>query len=458
MSLVALQLGPLDVPGFDVHRSGIRWLCDDGHHCRPGEVIAFCNIGLLPAGKSGAAAPAPADETLDFQVAFAPRAGGQLRKSPDSSRGGFHDLLHFYQRWTPEFAIGHLEPSPAGEPVECEPNGGLRMLMLAGRRPTGLAVDRSGLLTGWHDRCRAWWGDGDASHGTLLSLGICELLGVIRGDKFAFLELFEATAGPAHAVFVPDHTIAPCAALLSEQVRRDPAQSQALAASFTQSLQLGVGTPDSRDWIFAGTLLSALLRSPLSDRYHLLTRSGFRQAAQADAVILSINSESPSIFRHRRLGYALQCHTFRLMHAGPAFRRWLETDFSRVQRTIDDIRRDYAELIDTVRQRSPMQFLILNAVSTSVDEDVHCYAPYDAPLGNVLTSVRTKDLNLMLHDLAREKDVSIVDIDAIAADLGAAHVPDAMHFSGLMQNEVRDEILRILRTRGVPGFGPRSVK
>jgi hypothetical protein len=50
----------------------------------------------------------------------------------------------------------------------------------------------------------------------------------------------------------------------------------------------------------------------------------------------------------------------------------------------------------------------------------------------------------MLHDLADECDVSIVDVDAIATDLGGSeHVPDGTHHSATMQAMVRSEILEI---------------
>ncbi len=56
----------------------------------------------------------------------------------------------------------------------------------------------------------------------------------------------------------------------------------------------------------------------------------------------------------------------------------------------------------------------------------------------------------MLHDLAEKADIEIVDVDAIAAGLGAAaHLPDGVHQSGLMQDEVRWEILHILEQRGL---------
>jgi hypothetical protein len=134
-------------------------------------------------------------------------------------------------------------------------------------------------------------------------------------------------------------------------------------------------------------------------------------------------------------------------------RAWLRSYFVPVRRSADDIRRDYRELIDAVRARADVQFLILNAMSTSGYERIYSYAGFDRPMGNTLSSIHWKELNLMLHDLARERDVSIVDQDAIGAELGGRrHIPDGTHASGTMQAEVRAEILRILRARRLPGF------
>ncbi len=113
-----------------------------------------------------------------------------------------------------------------------------------------------------------------------------------------------------------------------------------------------------------------------------------------------------------------------------------------MRRTIDDIRADYLALIDTVGAQSGARFLILNRMSTSGREDISSYLPFDAPMSDTLANVASKALNLMLHDLADARDLSIIDADAIAAELGGmAHVPDGVHQSGTMQSLVRAEIL-----------------
>ena len=67
-------------------------------------------------------------------------------------------------------------------------------------------------------------------------------------------------------------------------------------------------------------------------------------------------------------------------------------------------------------------------------------------------------MNLMLHDAARDHGLAIVDNDAIAASMGAMHLPDGVHGSGAMHAELRAEILRILRVRGLAGFAPRPAR
>jgi len=456
LSLVPLRLGTLAVAGYDVVRSGVRWLRDEGHACRAGELVAYCNLRFAPSARAPASAAPFAEEARDFQVGFATRVGGRLHRAHDASRGGFIDRLAEHTVWMPNHVIGHVQCRPSERPAGVDPDGEtLELMLVAGRRVTEIAEDRSGFLTGWHDRVRAWWGEGDAPVGTLLGYGICEQLGVFRGESPAFSDWFGAVAGPAQVVYVPDNVLVPCAAVVAEQCLRTANEAEAIRADVTQSIANGPVVPTPADWMFVGALISALLRSPLTERCDVPMRRGLAQADVPDAVVLSLNAESQGILRHRRLGYRLQCHAYRMSDAGPAVRAWIERDFEHVSRSVDDIGCDLRALADRVRERATTALLVMNTRSTSGFETFHSYAPFDRPLGNMLGSVRAKELNLMLHDLARERNVSIVDNDAIAADLGATHLPDGVHNSATMQAELRGEILRILRGRGIAGFAAR---
>ena len=111
MTPIELRIGHLATEGFQIQRSGFRWLKADGQDCRPGEMIAYCNIGLNQTGTSLANKAHPFNsETPDLQVGFATKIGGKLRHARDSSHGGFHDFREDYHRWQPEFVIGHIEP------------------------------------------------------------------------------------------------------------------------------------------------------------------------------------------------------------------------------------------------------------------------------------------------------------------------------------------------------------
>jgi hypothetical protein len=217
----------------------------------------------------------------------------------------------------------------------------------------------------------------------------------------------------------------------------------------------GPAVPNASDWIFAGCLLASLGKSPMTDHYDILTRSGLTRTGPPDAVVLSLMAEGPIVLRHKELGYTVHC--VRSRFAGPAFFEWLRSAFEQVKRTPDDILNDYRQLIAAGRAHGGAKILIMNRMSTSGHEDVFNYAAFDPPLSGTLTTIHAKEMNLMLHDLARESAIEIVDVDAIAADMGgAAHLPDGIHASGPLQAEIRAEILHILDGLGVAGFSAAS--
>ncbi len=81
-------------------------------------------------------------------------------------------------------------------------------------------------------------------------------------------------------------------------------------------------------------------------------------------------------------------------------------------------------------------------MSSSGRETITNYAAFDPPLGETLSSVGAKTMNLMLHDLAQGRPVSIMDLDALAAAHGGRrHLPDGLHQSALLQDALRRELL-----------------
>ncbi len=447
MTSIPLSCGPLEAEGFVIRRSGMHWLHDDGYVCRANEVVGFCNISLEQAtGRRSGDFPL-ADES-ELHIAFAPRIAGRLRITSGNSPGGYLNTLGLHV-WKKDDVVAHLDDVSDQDGLAQTNVGELRLLMIAGRRMSGLADTNIGILPGWHSRSRAWWCDRiDGDFSTLLCLGICDAAGVVRGNEAPFVEAFEATLSPAQFVYVPDHPMVPCAPILCEQLLRSAAQNKAIASDLSSALSGGGAVvPNADDWMFAGALLSSLQSSPIREKYEILTPTGMRRLGPADTVLLSMSAEVRSILRHKQLGYSVQMLRHRQTAAGPAIRSWLASAFEPVKRTIDDIRRDYRSLIDSVAAQTGARVLILNRMSTSGFEDITSYSSFDAPLGETLDNISAKEMNLMLYDLANECDFSIVDVDAIAAYLGGAeNLPDGIHHSAEMQAMVRSEIMRILNS------------
>ena len=197
--------------------------------------------------------------------------------------------------------------------------------------------------------------------------------------------------------------------------------------------------------MFAGALLSVLERCPIRETYDLISASGFTRGGPAEAILLTLNAEPTTLLRHKTLGYRLSILQHHLAAAGPALRHWLNSAFEPVARTMNDIKADYENLIATVEKSTGARIIILNRMSTAGDEDIASYTPFDAPMSATLANIASKELNLMLHDLASTRHAVILDLDAIAAEIGGRkHLPDGVHQSQALQDVLRQELLTIL--------------
>ncbi|MCB2059474.1 MAG: hypothetical protein R3E09_05150 [Novosphingobium sp.] len=454
--IIPLSLGPLGGDTLEVRRSGFRWLREDGQMCRPGEVLGFCNIAFF-----GDIPDLPGHihfehEHNDIQLAVIARVAGRLRHAPNSSKGGWLDRIRFYIRWQPDQVVASIEVEDEAQLDDGQAPVSVRCL--AGSRVSDLAEDNASLLGGWSDRSRAWdLGDGEPT-GSLLGLGICELAPVLQGEDGIFGALLDGVAGPAHAVNVWDAPLVHSARVIIEQIRRSQDEAVVLAEDFLGVVRDNPGACSAGDWIFAAASVHALRRSPATDRFDLLTRAGIETTAPADAVILSVNSEPAVRLRHRKLGYVFDCHDYRIRRLGDSAKEWLKRSFVREPNPVEHTQRDYLELAALLRQSNPSrQILVLNGMSTLGREEILSYDVFDQPLGESLQTVHSQEVNAMLHDVAREADIAIVDADAIGAELGGVRaIPDGVHQNGEMQEELRREILAILDARGVSGFSLRG--
>jgi hypothetical protein len=453
---IPLRAGPLRAKGYKIHCSGVVWLCEPGQMCRANQVIAYFNLSLEPTGSQSKGLAAFAGE-MDLQVACAPRVGGRIQYDTAAVPGGFLSFMGV-SYWNDDAVVARLEIEDTSTDPDTDA-GRLRLLMLAGRRMTPVRDTHTGLLPGFHGRVRGWWCEDGETPITLLSMGVCDVNGITLGEQDAFLEMFRDESAPSHFVFIPDHPVAPSVTVLLDQLERSTDRFQLIAADLNASLLQSKIAPTANDLMFAGMLLSVLERCPIRETYDVLSPSGLLQSGPAEAVLLSLNSESPSILRHKKLGYRLHFLQHHLTAAGPAVRNWLATAFEGGLRTTEDIKVDYEKLIGAIGKSTGAHVIVLNRMSTSGQEDVSTYAPFDVPLSATLANISSKELNLMVHDLASNGNVSILDMDAIAAEIGGGqHLPDGVHQSKVLQDILRKELQHILQGIRAPGVPVKSLQ
>lgn len=464
--MTPLRFPPLSASPHRLLRSGLTWMRPSGATVSAREPVAACNVRAVPPRGSDAAAGFP-DEQNDLQVVLAPAVPGVLRRADDLSRGGFQDLVSGAE-WDDTEEIGALEsdaPAPA-----------LLPLVLMGRRGFDSGEGRGGLLPGWHERARASWeGTGSGRFGTVLSYGTCELTGLFRGEDMAFLSWFERAPGPAQIVWVSDERTVHSSAVILQHLRRTPAEARAITEVVHAWIGERIGRagdgafpafrpeaargtfdgrwPEAQSVLFALYLLAeAVGASPVLERTRVLTRAGVVDQAPPDAVALTLGSEFAPHFRHRKTGWVVAFHGFRFgQFIGPGVLEWLRRDFERLPRTVADIERDLGQLVEELAGRTGAAVLVQNLIASSAADRVANYAWLGDEFASS-TSVAATEVNLAAMGLTRHRALSVVDSDALAAELGVHHCPDRFHAGRTLLEAQRAETHRILRSRGIPGF------
>jgi hypothetical protein len=460
-----LRLPALSARPFNLLRSGLQWLRRSGDHVDAREPVAVCHLRL--SGPRDVPILPLAEEQHDLQLVLAAPMAGTVKYRTDLSRGGYQDLLGSAE-WDAGTSVGSID-APNG-------NDELISLGLVGRRGFENGEGRGGLLAGWHERARAFWeGTGAERFGTLLSLGTCEQTAVFRGEDMAFLSWFARAPGPAQIVAVADERCVHSSAVLLQHLRRTPAEAQAITAAVQDWLgermgQLdlhsfpafepgaGSGTlagrwPPAQDLLFALHLLGESVGScPILEGSEVLTRGGLVRQGPADVIALSLGSELVPHYRHRRTGWLIAIHGFRIgPYIGPSLAEWLRRDFEPVRRTVVHMQQDLAALAAEVLARTGAALLVQNLVASSALNRVSNYSWLGEAFDQSLPVIST-EANLMLCDLTRSPNVSMIDSDALAVALGVKHCPDGAHASGELLEAQRREIHRILRERRIPGF------
>lgn len=461
--MTELRMPRLSASPFGLQRSGLHWLRQGGAVAAR-EPLAACYVRLT--GQDAGMPPPLAEEQNDIQVVLAPRAAGTVEFRAGLSQGGYRDLVEG-TGWDEGEIVGSIEGDESGELVP---------LVLAGRRGFENGEGRGSLLAGWHERVRGFWeGEGRGRFGTVLALGTCEQTSLFRGEDMAFLPWFGRAPGPAQVIAVSDERCVHSSAVLLQHIRRTPAEAAAITnavhawisermtgldpASFpafqaaASSGTLQGRWPEAQNLLFALQLLAeAVGTSPMLQRSELLTRRGVIEQAPPDAIALSLGSEFAPHFRHRRSGWIIAIHGFRFgPFIGPGVADWLRRDFERVPRPVAEVERDLAALSEELTARTGAVLMVQNLVASSAADRISNYAWLGDSFGESLPVIGA-EANLMLTGLTRRRGLSMIDSDALAAELGVKHCPDRFHASRQLLEAQRSEIHRVLRESRIPGF------
>jgi hypothetical protein len=166
--------------------------------------------------------------------------------------------------------------------------------------------------------------------------------------------------------------------------------------------------------------------------------------SDADAFILSLQPDvTTSLFRHR-----VEKHFFYPSNRerwAAEDNAWLRRNF--VESTALDVgqsMRNFALIVDRIRDRSASPILIYNLSSVIPGEWVHNHEG----LGEIY-STRIRRFNLALTELSQRTGVSIVDVDSVVARVGADRVKlDAVHLNAAGCRLVTEEVIKILEDVG----------
>jgi lysophospholipase L1-like esterase len=165
----------------------------------------------------------------------------------------------------------------------------------------------------------------------------------------------------------------------------------------------------------------------------------------ADAIVLSIQPDIMSgLRRHRQDGFLLYPNGLDQWSADD--RLWLKSGFDALEpldaaQSMDNLR----AIVAQIQAARPTPILIYNLSSVVPGEAIHCYEGLDETLSN-----RIRGFNLGLVELSQQTGVSIIDVDRIAAEHGAAALKrDPVHLSADGYRLLAYEVVRVLEDIGV---------
>ncbi len=202
-------------------------------------------------------------------------------------------------------------------------------------------------------------------------------------------------------------------------------------------------------WTRSDALLEANGNVPAELLAHVVPLEPYSPATQfstalfdtaADAYVLSVQPDiMTNLVRHGRDDYLFCAYQW------PS---WPETDVAWLRKEFAPIpvldaaesMRNLGRIVERLRARTQAPILVYNLSSAVLGDTVHCHQG----LGDIL-STRIRRFNLALVELSQRSGVSVVDVDAIVARMGASRAKvDSLHLTAQGCEAVAREVVRIL--------------
>lgn len=421
--------------GFVPLRSEISWRLPEGAPVAPRQPVASVAISSESLARV-------APRGTEVRALLLAPTQGMLHPHEMPSSGWD---AHFPRKpWEPGHMLGTLETARA---LKDEAALALQVALFSIDRLHPAFEDRRPFPGGPCRLLRAWWGPSGWSEPcrTVLSLGNCEQLGFFAGNAGDLAAWLEALPGPISVVYKPDRiTVPSAAALLSALEMDDTARRRAaeeFGAWFRQGVQ-GAAAGDPSGWLGTAAVAQELLGTTVLRRsFAVVDGAGRLAERRPDYVFLSLASEFSAQLRHRKLGYTISVPAFQF-GKNPDIRQTLLGRFELMRPSVAETQDCLKAVITRIRQETGARVVVFNA--TSFVDRVWDWSAVDRP--SDVPSVRMMDLNLALWELARQDLCELIDVEALALDLGlGAAYPDGIHPSSALEARVRAKIFERLR-------------
>jgi hypothetical protein len=431
---INLYLGEINLGKDPTVMSGLRWIAQNGQYCKKGDPIAYCNLQLLDINST----KAMHGEMKDFQLVLISPVSGKLKVNAGNSYGGMVDQLPNFIFWKSETLIGEIE-----SPIDSLSQSSMRVeaIFVAGKRYASFAESRSGMLTGWFSKTRVWTADKGEIKTTVLALGICDLINTVRTEKFIPLDLLNLIPTSNQIILIPEGLTIPTASMVIDQLSRNHDQLEELIKNYSEMIQGHRFEAD--DYLFLGALLTEIKNNYAVEKNTTLTRAGIQYDSCPDIILTSLSAQSRRIFRHKLLGYSIAFHKFRMKEFSPAIHSWLKNNFEQVFRSPEDIGMELKDLSSLLGPEK--RLIVLNIPINPFSDPIVEYDIFDNQTFNQLGDVNSREINVVLDKLVRDGLLELVDVNLLSAKLGTRwNMPDGIHWSGLLEREVTNEIGRAI--------------